>query len=69
MQNKAIQSNLPFVAPSDEVNDLNFTSSETPKTHNDSMHSDPNEELSRELIFDDDGASVANTLSLPSVRF
>ena len=69
MRNKAIQSNLPLVAPSNEVTNLNFTSGETPKTHHDSMHSDPNEELSEEILFDDDDASIADTRALPSVRF
>lgn len=55
MTNKAIQSNLPFAAPNDEINDLEFASGETLKNPlHDSMHSDPNEEHSDEVMFDDE---------------
>ena len=70
MRNQAIQSNIPFVAPSDEVIYQEFASGETHQdtvisdeppdsTHHEALHPDPNEEHSTEFMFDDDSASVA----------
>lgn len=60
MRNKTIQSNMPFIVPNDEVANMEFASGETPpNTLHNVMHYDPNEELSDEVMFDDEGASIA----------
>lgn len=74
-RNKAIQSNLPSVAPSDEVVDQDFASGATlndniisnnpPKSpYQDALHRNPNEEHSSEFMFDEESASI----SAPPVR-
>lgn len=70
MRNRAIQSNLPFVPPTDHVADLEFASGETQsniisdspfKTQPiDGLHSDPNEELYDEVMFADKGISIVS---------
>ena len=70
MRNMVIQSNLPFVAPTDEITDLEFASGETPKTHlHDSMHSDLNEEHSNEVMFDDEGTLIVSPNLFSSFPF
>lgn len=59
IRNMTIQSNMPFVVPSDEVADLEFAFGETPNTpFHDTMHSDPNEERSNKVMFADEGGFV-----------
>ena len=70
MRNKAIQSNMPFVIPNNDETYLEFASRATPKSpHYDTFHSDLYEELSEDVVFNEDGTIVANTLVLPFVRF
>lgn len=75
MRNKAIQRNLPFVASSDEVVDIEYASEETDhdniisdhtvkSPHYDALLVDPDEEHSSNFMFDDDHASIA----APNVR-
>lgn len=69
MRNKAIHSNLRFVAPTDDITDLEFASRETqnnivsddpPKTqHHETLHPDTDEELLDEVLFNDDSTYVA----------
>lgn len=81
MRNKGIQSNLPFVAPSDEVADQEFASGEKqdnvvsddpPKSqHHDAFHTDLDKEHSDEFMFNDDSASICapplfSSLHLPT---
>lgn len=61
---------MTFVVPTDEITDLEFASGETPKIHHhDGMHSDPNEEHSDEVMFDDEGASIDAPTMLSSFLF
>lgn len=79
MRKRAIQSNLPFVAPTDEIDDLQFTSGETkdkvisdvpPKSPlRDTFHQDPDEELSNKVMFGDEGASIATPPLFSSFLF
>lgn len=60
MRNRAIQSNMPFVEPVVDVTDLEFASGEIKgKYKPDSLHSDPSKEHYEEVMFDDQGASIA----------
>lgn len=78
MRNRASQSNLPFVAPTDEITYLEFSSRETPdniasddppKTqHHYALHPDPDEELSDEVFFNDDSTSITRQLLFSSLH-
>lgn len=51
---------LALISPTDDIIDLEFGLGQMPKNHHhDAMHSDPNEELFDEVMFDDDGTSIA----------
>lgn len=70
MRNRAIQSNQPYTAPSDDVIDLDFTSRETTKTpHHTSIHSTSDDKLPEEVLLNYDGENVVDTHVLPFVRF
>lgn len=70
MRKRAIQSNLSFVAPVDDITNLEFASRQTPTTQqHDGMHSDLNKQLSDEVMFNDASASIDATPVLPLVRF
>lgn len=79
MRNRAIQSNLPFVPPTDDIADLKFSSGETQsniitnipfKTQPiDGLHSDPNEELYNEVMFADKGISIVSHPQFTSFFF
>ena len=69
MRNRAIQSNLPFVSPIDEVTDQEFASREAHKTtiisgnpskfhHHDGFQPHLDEERSMESMINDDSTSV-----------
>ena len=61
---------MPFVVPSDEVADLEFASKETPKTPFDNtMHSNPNEDHSDEVMFANEGASAVVPQFFTSLLF
>lgn len=69
MRNQAIQMNLPFIAPYDDVTEQEFVSGETHQeniisndplksTHHDTFHPDPDEEHSTTFMFDDNNVSI-----------
>lgn len=68
MRNRAIQSNTHFVIPNDDEIDLEFASVETPNSpHHDTFHSNPDEELYKDVVFNEDGTTIVDTPMLPSV--
>lgn len=80
MRNRAIQSNIPFVAPSDEFVDQEFALGETlndkiilnnpsNSPHHDALHSDPNLDHSSDFMFDDDNASIVAPPVRSSIHF
>lgn len=79
MRNRVIQSDSPFVAPTDDIADLEFASRETqhntisdnsPKTqHHEVFLTDPNEEHSDEVMFDDEGVSITAPQLFSSFHF
>lgn len=59
MRNRDIQSNLPYVAPTDDDADRELASEENPiNPHNNLFQTDPNEELSEEVILNNEGIMV-----------
>lgn len=80
MRNRAIQINLLFFAPSNEVANQEFVSGETlneniisdnplNSPHHDALHPDPDEDYSSKFMFDDDSASIAAPLVCSSNHF
>ena len=70
MRNREIQCNLPYVAPTDTDVDKELASKQAPvNSHNNLIQTDTDEELSEEVMLNDDGNIVPDTHFMSSVKF
>lgn len=70
MRRRASQSNQPFISATDEESAQELTTGETPPSPNNNFRqTDPDEEHSDEVMFDEEGENVVVTPILPSYKF
>ena len=70
MYNRAHQTNLQYVPATDDDADRELASKQPPiTTHTDIFQTDPDEELSKEIMFTDEGKSVPDPHFMASIHF